>query len=107
MTQTIRQAYPRAISIEATPDTKWAYANHGFALLGQIVAQIEGAPIEEVLHTRIFGPLGMTNTDCHDRPHADPTTGYHRAPSDDELDILALLGRAAAAEEHRFQHLFL
>ncbi|MCH8186135.1 MAG: beta-lactamase family protein [Chloroflexi bacterium] len=99
LTQTMRHAYPRGISIEATPGTKWAYANHGFALLGQIVAQIEGAPIEEVLHARIFGPLGMTDTDCHDRPHADLTTGYHRVPSDDELDVMALLGRDATAEE--------
>ena len=99
LTQSAREAYPDGITIEAEPGTKWAYANHGFALLGHIVSRVEGDAIEEVLRNRVFGPLGMESTDCHDRPHQDLTTGYHRAPGDDELDVTALLGRDVDREE--------
>ena len=52
-------------------------------LLGEIVARAEGAPIARVLRRRVFAPLGMDSTDLFDLPHADLTTGYHRAPSED------------------------
>ena len=48
----VNQMYPDGIDIEAPPDTKWAYANHAFCLLGEIVARIEGRRIEEVLARR-------------------------------------------------------
>ncbi|MDP6403359.1 MAG: serine hydrolase domain-containing protein [SAR202 cluster bacterium] len=89
----VGSAYPDGILIETAPGTKWAYANHGFALLGEIVARIEGKPIEGVLHNRVFGPLGMTDTDCLDLPHERLTTGYQRPPGHDELDVLELLGK--------------
>jgi CubicO group peptidase (beta-lactamase class C family) len=85
--------YPDGILIEATPGAKWAYANHAFALLGEIVARIEGKPIEDVLHDRVFGPLGTGDTDCLDLPHERLTTGYHRPPGHDEMDALELLGK--------------
>ncbi len=99
LTQTPREAYPDGLTVEAEPGTKWAYANHGFALLGHIVSRIEGEDIEEVLRRRVFAPLGMENTDCDDRPHDDLTTGYHRAPGEDELDVMALLGKDVTPEE--------
>jgi CubicO group peptidase (beta-lactamase class C family) len=33
--------YTDGITIEVSPGSKWAYANHGFALLGEIVSRIE------------------------------------------------------------------
>ncbi len=95
----VPDAYSSGIDIEAHPGTKWAYANHAFALLGEIVARIENQPIEEVLRSRIYGPLGMTNTDCLDRPNADLAACYHRPPGQDELDSLEVLGRDAPEEE--------
>ena len=94
----VTQAYPDGLTIECEPGNKWAYANHGFALLGEIVARAEGKSIEKVLDDRIFGPLDMDDSDCHDEPHPDLTTPYHRAPGHDELDILDLTHSAPASE---------
>ena len=88
----ISESYPDGIEIEATPGTKWCYANHGIGLLGEIVARIEGRPIEEVMESRIFGPLGMSRTDLYDQPHPGLSTGYFHAPGHDDLDLLELTG---------------
>ena len=89
----IAEAYADGIHVEVPAGTKWAYANHAFALLGEIVSRIEGDRIEEVLRKRIFDPLRMIDTDCYDQPHSDLTAGYHRAPSHDELDVMEVLGK--------------
>jgi CubicO group peptidase (beta-lactamase class C family) len=44
------------------PGTSWAYSNSGYVLLGLIAAQAARQPFDELLHDRIFKPLGMTNT---------------------------------------------
>ena len=95
----ISEAYSDGIVIEATPGTKWCYGNHGYGLLGEIIARIEGSPIEEVLKNRLFDPLGMADSDCYDQPHPDLATGYHRAPGIEELDLLEVLGKDPAIEE--------
>jgi CubicO group peptidase (beta-lactamase class C family) len=69
--------FPQGITLEIDPGTKWSYANLGFALLGEIVARLEGEPIAQVLQRRVFGPLGMTGADLFDDPHPDLTTPYH------------------------------
>ena len=38
------------------PGTRWAYSNHGFATLGQIVADASGFPLGHYLRERVFGP---------------------------------------------------
>ena len=86
----ISKAYPDGIEIEATPGTKWCYSNHGIGLLGEIVARVEGSPIEEVMKSRVFDPLGMADTDCYDQPHPGLGTGYFHAPGHDALDLLEL-----------------
>ncbi len=73
--------FPDGLTLDMPPGTKWSYANLGFALVGEIVARAEGAPIAEVVRRRVFEPLGMTNSDLLDRPHPDLTTGYHHAPN--------------------------
>ena len=88
----VPEAYPDGITIDVPPGTKWAYANHGFVLLGEIVARIEGEPIEEVMRRRVFDPLGMANTDGLDRPHPGLTTGYHRPPTEDALELARRVG---------------
>ncbi len=42
--------------------TGWYYSNTGYFLLSMIVERIEGRPLGQVLESRIFGPLGMTQT---------------------------------------------
>ena len=97
--QIIPDAYPEGILVEVKPGTKWAYANHGFALLGAIVSRIEGEPIEDVLRRRVFDPLNMADTDCLDQPHSDLTTGYHRPPGHDEIGAREILGLDVPKEE--------
>jgi CubicO group peptidase (beta-lactamase class C family) len=84
--------FPRGVTIDVAPGSKWSYANLGFALLGEIVARVEGAPIADVLHRRIFAPLGMAGSDLNDLPQPDLTTPYHRAPDVDARELAARAG---------------
>ncbi len=90
--------YPNGITIECEPGTKWAYANHGFALLGEIIVRAEGASLNDVMTRRIFEPLGMRDTDCIDASHDALTTGYHRAPNEDNVELLRRAGREPKSE---------
>jgi CubicO group peptidase (beta-lactamase class C family) len=55
--------YRRGVRADVAAGTKWAYANHGFALLGLLVQDLRGAPFADVMRERIFAPLGMEHTD--------------------------------------------
>lgn len=41
---------------------RWSYSNTGYTLLGMVIEKIEGKAIDESFETRIFTPLGMTET---------------------------------------------
>ncbi len=71
------------VTVEFTPGTKWHYANHGYNLLGEIVARAEKADLADVFQRRIFGPLGMKDSDLLGTDHPELTTPYHRAPNED------------------------
>ncbi|MBU6372121.1 MAG: beta-lactamase family protein [Alphaproteobacteria bacterium] len=45
----------------ADPGTRWTYSV-SLDLLGAIIERVAGAPFQDVLRTRIFEPLGMTDT---------------------------------------------
>jgi CubicO group peptidase (beta-lactamase class C family) len=51
------------LRIDAEPGTRFAYTNHGFATLGQLVEDVSGMPLGHYLRERIFKPLGMADTD--------------------------------------------
>jgi len=55
--------YAGGLRAGVPPGTKWAYANHGFALLGRLVEELRGQAFAEVMRERIFDPLGMEHTD--------------------------------------------
>jgi CubicO group peptidase (beta-lactamase class C family) len=55
--------YRGGLRIDVEPGTKWAYSNHGFATLGQIVEDISGVPLDRHLRERVLRPLGMEHTD--------------------------------------------
>jgi CubicO group peptidase (beta-lactamase class C family) len=55
--------YAPALRTGIEPGRKWAYANHGFAALGQLVADVRGRPFADVARERIFEPLGMDGSD--------------------------------------------
>jgi CubicO group peptidase (beta-lactamase class C family) len=60
--------YAKPLKTRVTPGAKWAYANHGFALLGLIVEDLRGRPFPEVMRERVFAPLGMERTDFERTP---------------------------------------
>jgi CubicO group peptidase (beta-lactamase class C family) len=70
--------YRRGLQVEVEPGTKWAYTNHGFAALGQLVEDVSGQPFAEYLREHVFDPLGMDHSDLvrseRVRPHL--ATGY-------------------------------
>lgn len=55
--------YRRGLPQEIEPGTKWAYSNHGFAALGQIVEDVTGQALGDYFRAHIFDPLGMDHTD--------------------------------------------
>jgi D-alanyl-D-alanine carboxypeptidase len=48
--------------VSFTPGAGWEYSNTNTVLAGLIVEQITGRPLADVLHERIFEPLGMDHT---------------------------------------------
>jgi CubicO group peptidase (beta-lactamase class C family) len=70
--------YRKGLPVEVEPGTKWVYSNHGFAVLGQIVEDVSGEPLDRYLRDHVFRPLGMEHTDLirseRIRPHL--ATGY-------------------------------
>jgi len=91
-TGALADAYPNGITIEVPPGTRWAYANHGFSLLGEIVSRLERAPMAEVLERRVFRPLGMASSDNLDRLHPDLSTGYQQAATPEQRQQLEAMG---------------
>lgn len=77
----------------AEPGTSFAYTNHGFATLGQLVEDVSGKPLARYLREHVFDPLGMADTDLDrsERLAARLATGYTlrssgpRAVADREL----------------------
>ena len=70
--------YRGGLTVDVEPGTRWAYSNHGFAALGQIVEDVSGEPFGRYLRDHIFGPLGMHHTGLilSEQLGADLATGY-------------------------------
>ena len=74
----LAEYYREGLRVDVEPGTKWAYSNHGFATLGQIVEDVAGMPFGSYLRERVFGPLGMDGSGLG-RPGRVPprlATGY-------------------------------
>lgn len=50
-----------SLPLIAQPGERWMY-NTGASVLGVLASRAVGRSFGEVLHTRVFGPLGMTQT---------------------------------------------
>lgn len=48
--------------LEFEPGSKFAYSNSGYFLLGAILEKVSNESYEQLLHERIFGPLGMKDS---------------------------------------------
>ena len=97
---TVAEQYAEhGIDLEWQPGTRWCYANHGWVLVGEIVARTEGASIADVVARRVFEPLGMAHSDLLDQPHPDLTTPYHVAPDADAREFAKRYGDESPEEE--------
>ena len=75
--------YGRWLRPDGPPGRKWAYANHGFATLGQLVADVSGRvpsydTFASTMREELFQPLQMGMTDFLRQPHHLPhlATGH-------------------------------
>ena len=63
------------------PDAEFEYSNTNYVLLGLIIEKVDGKPLATAFQDRLFGPLGMTNTELPPGPishHSRPL--YARIP---------------------------
>jgi CubicO group peptidase (beta-lactamase class C family) len=74
----LAEYYRGGIRLVTEPGTAFAYSNHGFATLGQIVEDVSGESLDRYLREHIFGPLGMSHTDLvrSEAVMAHMATGY-------------------------------
>jgi CubicO group peptidase (beta-lactamase class C family) len=64
------------------PHDRWHYSNVVYAMLGQLIEELDGRSWEESLRTRLLDPLEMrrTSNGFDDGPHV---SGYYVPPYDD------------------------
>jgi CubicO group peptidase (beta-lactamase class C family) len=74
----LAEYYGGSLRVDVEPGTKWAYSNHGFATLGQIVEDVSGLPLDRYFRERVFQPLGMDSSDLVRSERVRPrlATGY-------------------------------
>jgi D-alanyl-D-alanine-carboxypeptidase/D-alanyl-D-alanine-endopeptidase len=67
------------VSLDSVRPFRYAYSNLGYQLLGVMLEQIYGVPYEQLLRTRIAGPLGMklTSTTTTNANRKDVLLGYN------------------------------
>lgn len=88
--------YRGALHTDVPAGSKWAYANHAFAVVGQVVEDVVGEPFALYMQKHLFSPLGMDSTGYvrNDRIHAQLATGSHwllgrlRSVKDYDLTVL-------------------
>ena len=70
--------YRGGLRAELPAGRKWAYANHAFAALGQLLEDVVGEAHAERIRARVFEPLGMRHSDVlrTDRVRGRLAVGY-------------------------------
>lgn len=71
--------YRGGLRFDTEPGSRWAYSNHGFAALGQVVEEVSGLPLGRYFRERIFEPLGMEGSGLFrsDRVRPRLAAGYN------------------------------
>ncbi len=71
--------YKGRLRSEVYPGIKWAYANHAYATLGQLVEDISGEKFEDYMRSHVLDVLGMNKSDylLNDRVSAEFAQGYN------------------------------
>jgi CubicO group peptidase (beta-lactamase class C family) len=74
--------YRGGLRLVVEPGSAFAYSNHGFATLGQIIEDVSGMPLERYLREHLFSPLGMADSDLvrSDLVASRLATGYVLGP---------------------------
>lgn len=64
------------------PGEDWRYSNSGMLLLGVVIESASGQDYYDYIREHIYGPAGMTNSDCYemDYPVENLAIGYSPAP---------------------------
>jgi CubicO group peptidase (beta-lactamase class C family) len=78
MLPTLAAYYSGGLRVVVEPGSAFAYSNHGYATLGQIVEDVSGIPLSRYFRERIFEPLGMADSSLvrSDRVASRLATGY-------------------------------
>ena len=74
----LAEYYRGGLRADAEPGTRFMYTNHGFATLGQLVADVSGQPLDRYLREHVFDRLGMSSSDLVRSERVAPqlATGY-------------------------------
>ena len=67
------------IRYSSTPGTRFEYSNLGYALLGEVIAEITGGSYVDAVAAEILEPLGLSSTRFDHDPDADVAAGYRLA----------------------------
>jgi CubicO group peptidase (beta-lactamase class C family) len=68
--------------LQSRPGTRWSYSNLGYAILGYIMAKRTGRSFAQLLRTRLFEPLGMTDSRITLSPADESRLAVHYWPED-------------------------
>ena len=81
------------------PGTEWSYSV-ATDVLGRVVEVVSGQRLDEFFASRIFGPLGMTDSAFYARPGDESRLAvlYNRSPEDGSAVPLDSMGKAALHE---------
>jgi CubicO group peptidase (beta-lactamase class C family) len=92
--------YAHGLRSEVAPGTKWAYANHAFATVGQLIEDISGEPFNDYMHQHVFAPLGMQGSDYvrseHVREHLAVGYNWKRGTFKPVKDMQIVVGAAGS-----------
>jgi CubicO group peptidase (beta-lactamase class C family) len=98
---TLREYYAPELRTQIAPGCKWAYSNHGFAPLGQVIEDVSGQPFSEYILGHVFTPLGMMHTDfmvsCQATPRFARAYEYVRGKLRNVADRMIVITPAVAA----------
>jgi CubicO group peptidase (beta-lactamase class C family) len=74
----LAEHYRSGLRVVVEPGSAFAYSNHGYATLGQIVEDVAGERLDRYFREHVFEPLGMTDTDLVRSEHLSGrlATGY-------------------------------
>lgn len=59
---TLAELYAPTVATAGVPGAEWAYSNHGYAVLGQLVEDVTETPFATFVEQSVARPMGMTRT---------------------------------------------